>query len=137
MSNHYLIIEDDKIQAEELARRLRATGGEVTIISTELEFRNRLATFDRENCRLAIVDMMLRWTNPSRDMVMPPDEISKEGFFIAGLRCCRELWKKRIPSVIFTALDPSRVPVERNEPFRIVNKSQGFEALLDVVKQPV
>ena len=134
MSKYVLVIEDDRIQAEELARRLRNPEREVRIISTELDFRSRLSQFDHSNCPAAIVDMMLRWTDPAPDMTMPPDEILQEGFYTAGLRCCRELRRKGIPSVIFTALDPARVPLRQGESFPIINKSRGFDALLEEVR---
>jgi hypothetical protein len=66
-------------------------------------------------------------------MEMPPPEIMAEGFFTAGLRCCRALREWGIHCVIFTALDPSEIPLRSQEEFQIINKSRGYEALTNCV----
>jgi CheY-like chemotaxis protein len=133
MSNSILIIEDDKIQADELGHRLGRLGYQVDQIATELEFRRELDHIKPYS--LAVVDMMLRWTDPSPDMELPPPEIIQEGFYTAGLRCCRQLAAKGIRCLIFTALDPKRIPLRPGENFTIVNKSAGYPALEEQVRQ--
>src|SRR5258708_5755898 len=125
-SRRVLIIEDDKTQADLLKHEIEKHIGLTSdIISTELEFWNR---YEKMNHQIAVVDMMLRWTDPAPDMQMPPAHIIKEGFFTAGLRCCRALRKKNIPCVVFTALDPARIPLSSPDEFEIINKSQGYGA---------
>ncbi len=133
MSRNVLIVEDDKIQADELTRRLIARRISVTHFSTELEFRENLNMIDKSDCAAAVVDMMLRWTDPSPTMKMPPPEILKEGFYMAGLRCCRELRKIGIPCIIFTALDPVRIPLHPGEPFKTISKSHAYEILIEEI----
>jgi len=136
---HVLIIEDDRLQAGALKLYLSETypGVEIRWVATELQFRSEVLAETPLAYSVAIVDMMLRWTDPSANMVMPPEEILQEGFFVAGLRCCRELRKRGIRCVIFTALDPEKVPLEAGEEGQIpiVNKSRGFEALQPHLKR--
>ncbi len=132
-----LILEDDAVQAGALAERIiRDLDAKVDAIATELEFWRRIRTEEGISADVAVVDMMLRWTDPSPDMEMPPDDIIREGFFTAGLRCCRELRKRNIRCVIFTALDPGKIPLREDERISIINKSRGFEPLVQEIKQP-
>jgi CheY-like chemotaxis protein len=127
-----LIIEDDKVQSDDLKLRLQTAGlgiSQVDQISTELAFR-RLTKFPYD---AAVVDMMLRWTDPAPEMIMPPKEILDEGFYVAGLRCCRKLKQVNIPCVIFTALDPNKIPLKPGERFEIINKSQGHQPLIEAL----
>ena len=126
-----LILEDDAIQAAALEKRLiRDLGAKVDAIATELEFWRRVQSAEGITADVAVVDMMLRWTDPSPTMVLPPDDIIREGFYTAGLRCCRELRKRNIRCVIFTALDPGKIPLREDEKIPIINKSRGFEPLV-------
>jgi CheY-like chemotaxis protein len=127
-----LVIEDDEIQAKELKGRLRATGLDLRYISTELEFWDMIKHEPVLPFSLAVVDMMLRWTNPAPDMEFPPENIMEEGFYAGGLRCCRELVKQKIPCVIFTALDPSRVTLSSLEKryITVFNKNLGYDAFV-------
>jgi CheY-like chemotaxis protein len=129
-----LVVEDDLIQAKELTQRLGAEGYSTRHIATELEFMDTFVDFDPQLYAAAIVDMMLRWTDPSPHMKRPPAEILKEGFYNAGLRCCRKLKTAGIPSLIFTALDANRVESLQDE-FKVVNKSRGYAALLQELKR--
>jgi CheY-like chemotaxis protein len=129
-----LIIEDDKIQANELRKSLESSGMQVRHISTELQFQQLIRESGTLPFALAIVDMMLRWTDPSPQMEMPPPEILAEGFYVAGLRCCRALRTRGVKSIIFTALDPAKIPLLTPEEFKIVNKSRGYEGLLKEIQ---
>jgi ActR/RegA family two-component response regulator len=135
MTGSILIVEDDKYQAEEIERCLKPMGVHVYHVSTELQFRKHLKETRQLTYGLAIVDMMLRWTDPAPDMEDPPQEIIQEGFYTAGLRCCRELAKRKVRCLIFTALDPARIPLGPGENFEILNKSAGYSVLADRVKQ--
>jgi hypothetical protein len=62
--------------------------------------------------------------------------VIQEGFYKAGLRCCRKLKSKGIRSIIFTALDVDRVQsMQSQDEFKIVTKSRGYAALLTELKQ--
>lgn len=129
-----LVIEDDLIQAEELMKWLKAAGYSTRHIATELDFVKCLGELSAQQYRAAVVDMMLRWTDPSPHMERPPEHVVLEGSYKAGLRCCRKLKNRGIRSVIFTALDANRVESVQDE-FKVVTKSRGYSALLDELKQ--
>jgi ActR/RegA family two-component response regulator len=127
-----LVIEDDGYQANELKRHLDKIGA-VKCIPTELDFYKQVKNAPSLPFKVAVVDMMLRWTDPAPDMEMPPPEVSSQGFLIAGLRCCRTLKERGIHCVIFTALDPNEIPLRVPGEFEIINKSRGYEALVAYV----
>jgi CheY-like chemotaxis protein len=136
MTKSILVIEDDSLQAQDLKELLDKAGFTVgRVISTELEFRRQLADLSANEYLAAIVDMMLRWTDPAPDMEMPDPETMREGFYVAGLRCCRRLKERNIPCVIFTALDAANVPQRPDERFKVLNKSMGGDALVEEIRR--
>jgi hypothetical protein len=133
-----LIIEDDGYQSADLKARLERAGlgiADVECIYTELAFQDLIKRSGELPYDAAVVDMMLRWTDPAPNMTMPPPEILNEGFYIAGLRCCRMLKKWKVPCVIFTALDPLKIPLLPDEDLKIINKSLGHEPLFEALRQ--
>ncbi len=135
MTNRILIIEDDRYQTDEIERCLRPLGVGIERVSTELSFHRLMRESAELPYKLAVVDMMLRWTDPSPDMEEPPPHIIEEGFYTAGLRCCRELASRGVRCLIFTALDKAKIPLKPNEMFPIINKSEGYATLADRVKR--
>jgi ActR/RegA family two-component response regulator len=133
MNKRLLIVEDDKIQADELRHRIEHLGWAVDHISTELEFRRRVRQTDITLYSLAVVDMMLRWTDPAPEMEQPPPEVIQEGFYTAGLRCCRQLSARGVRCVIYPALDPEKIRQRPNENFMIINKSNGSARLMEEI----
>ncbi|MGA2148673.1 MAG: hypothetical protein ABSH49_27330 [Bryobacteraceae bacterium] len=130
-----LIIEDDQIQAEDLKHSLERLGSPVEVISTEAQFRKRLKEADVERYSLAVVDMMLRWTDPAPDMELPPSDVIEEGSYTAGLRCCRSLASRGVRCIIFTALSPSAIPRKPSDDFEIIHKGGGgYATLLDRIR---
>lgn len=133
MMPRILVLEDDALQARELERLLqKELQAEVSCIPTELEFRKRTLA-NEISFDLAVVDMMLRWTDPAPDMELPDASIITQGLYSAGLRCCALLKKAGIPCVIYTALDPENVPQESGYP--VVNKNLGNDVLLMEIRQ--
>jgi hypothetical protein len=134
MAKRLLIVEDDNVQADELAHQIKDhLKRAVDHISTEVEFRKRVQQPDITSYSLAVVDMMLRWTDPAPDMEQPPDEVIREGFYTAGLRCCRQLSAKGVRCVIYTALDPVKIRQRPGENFPIISKSEGSARLLEAI----
>jgi hypothetical protein len=127
-----LIIEDDSIQArrlEELIQRYYP-GVAVDKISTELEFHRRLPEMTNSEYNVALVDMMLRWTDPSREMEKPPSEIVEEGYFVGGLRCRRKLLEKNIPSIIFTIHNAESFSQLQEKGIEFLQKGPSYEPVL-------
>jgi hypothetical protein len=136
-SPRILILEDDQIQADDLIHRLDRLGSPVDLISTEAQFRKRLRDGDVKVYSLAIVDMMLRWTDPAPDMEPPPQDVIEEGSYTAGLRCCRALASKGVRCIVFTALSPSAIPRKPGDEFEIIHKGgDGYATLFDRIRQP-
>src|SRR5690349_9791867 len=126
-----LLIEDDYRHAEELKQSLEQLGVCVDILSTELQFLKRLAREDVRQYSLAVVNMMLRWTDPSPRMELPPKEILEEGSYMAGLRCCRKLGAEGVRCVVFTALSPERIGLRQGDEIEIIHKDgAGYKRLL-------
>jgi hypothetical protein len=127
-----LIIEDDSIQArrlEALVQRFYPSAS-VDKIATESEFRAKLPDIHESAYAVALVDMMLRWTDPSPNMEPPPPEIIDEGFFIGGLRCRKALLGKKIPSIVFTVHQRDSFPQLQDEGVDFVQKGPTFEPIL-------
>ncbi len=135
MTNRILIIEDDRYQTDEIERCLRPLGVGVDELSHRTQLSPAHEGIAELPYKLAVVNMMLRWTDPSPDMEEPPPHIIEEGFYTAGLRCCRELASRGVRCLIFTALDKAKIPLKPNEMFPIINKSEGYATLADRVKR--
>jgi CheY-like chemotaxis protein len=112
---YIVIVEDDYSQAlliEEALRKdadLNSSDCEIRRMSTESQFRKHLQELAERNPDVIVMDVMLRWTDPSPAMKAPPDDILKEGCFRAGLRNARLLAQnestKKIPIILYTMLE--------------------------------
>jgi CheY-like chemotaxis protein len=132
-----LIIEDDSIQATRLESLIQShfSGVSVDKVATELEFRKRLPGIADGAYKVALVDMMLRWTDPSPDMEPPAEDVIEEGFFVGGLRCRRALLAKNIPSIVFTVLNSENLPKEyQDKGIDFIQKGPSFQPILDKLK---
>jgi hypothetical protein len=135
MTSRVLIIEDDSIQADDLKYRLARLGLDIQVISTECEVCSQVLRDDFPSNSLAIVDMMIRWTDPSPIMEPPPPEVIEDGSYMAGLRCCRKLWARGVTCIIFSALSPPSIPLHQNDEFQIIHKGgDGYARLLQAVR---
>ena len=73
-----LIVEDNRTQADRLARELNASLPDAVIanIETEHEFREQLDDLVKTPPDIVIIDVMLRWTFPSLDMPERPPDVA-------------------------------------------------------------
>jgi hypothetical protein len=128
-----LIIEDDSIQARRLGEHIQRHFADVTVdrIETELRFLKLLPGIGEAEYKVALIDMMLRWTDPSPTMEQPPPEVLKEGFFVGGLRCRKALAVKHIPSIIFTVHDRDSFAQLKEPDVEFVQKTPDFEPLFE------
>jgi hypothetical protein len=99
-------------------------------ISTELEFHRRFPGMSDSEYKVALVDMMLRWTDPSPQMKAPPSDVVEQGFFVAGLRCRRKLLERSIPSIIFTIHDRESFPRLQEEGVEFLQKGPSYDPVL-------
>jgi CheY-like chemotaxis protein len=107
---YILVVEDDYLQSNLICEKLRNTfHANVKRLSTEMEFRQNLDELARNRPDVIIMDVMLRWTDPSPEVKIPPREVRKEGFYRAGIRCTKLLAEreetKGIPVILYTILE--------------------------------
>src|ERR1043165_3105921 len=102
-----VIVEDDYLQAEWIRELFKEQVGvddcDIDMIATEIEFRRQMPRFRASPPDLFLMDVMLRWTDPEPEQEVPPEEVKKEGYFRAGLRCeqlLREVIETRNVQVI-------------------------------------
>jgi CheY-like chemotaxis protein len=136
-----LLIEDDHLQAHGIQSGLRDLLQRdyhdlaFETLSTESDFYERFDEIATKGFDLIIIDVMLRWADPSPQMPEPPPDVVEGGFFRAGVRCKQKLQSDRrtasIPAIIYTVLDESRLPPGID----IVPKSSDFAPLADRIRQ--
>jgi DNA-binding NarL/FixJ family response regulator len=113
MPAHIVVVEDDFLQEGPLQEHLQNTfpAARIETLSTESEFRERLAGLRDEKPDLVILDMMLRWTSPRPDLPEPPPDVVDGDYFRAGFRCAELMAKddelNRVPVIIYTILERS------------------------------
>lgn len=106
-----LVIEDDHLQAEWICKNLEQAfrGDKIDRITMEMEFRSHFDEIANDPPDVVIMDVMLRWADPSPDLKPPPDDVKKGGFYRAGLRCTRILAQDKrtedIPVILYTVLE--------------------------------
>ena len=113
-----LLVEDDIIQSDLICDALGQEfhGGEVKLIKTEHEFRSWLDDITGRVPDIVIIDVMLRWTDPSPDQPPSPDDVREEGHYRAGFRCRKLLSEhvatKDVPVILYTVLDHADISHE-------------------------
>jgi len=137
-----LVVEDIEQQGEWLCKKLRQLyqTAEVQHVRTESEFHQLAENFRSDPPALAIIDMMLRWSDPAPDMPEAPAEVNDDGRR-AGLRCVRLLQgdprSAGVPIIIRTVLEdidfedgelPSEIPLVTRESdsdhlFRLIDEA--------------
>ena len=86
---YLLVVEDDPEQAEAIANALRrrCRNHDVLVVETESEFRRRLAEISEHPPDVAIIDVILRWSDPDPPIPKRPAGVDEGGIQKAGLRC--------------------------------------------------
>ena len=105
-----MIVEDNYWQSQWITKVLKDhfSKAKIECIETELEFRSGFEVIVANKPDVVVMDIMLRWTNPSPNMTPPPLEIQNAGFYHAGFRCKTLLNQdettKNIPILLYTVL---------------------------------
>jgi CheY-like chemotaxis protein len=136
-------LEDDKQCAELIKRALEGEFGKSTVeikrICTEAAFRAQIPQIVEDNPDCVLLDVMVRWTDVSRDMPAAPEEVKEEGNFRAGLRCERLLHEVApdLPTILYTVLDRKDLGEEiLNHPkVRHITKEANFAPLFDAIRE--
>lgn len=138
-----VLVEDDFDQADEIVEWLsdEFPAAVVERIATESEFHARIGDLAAQRPDLFIIDVMLRWTDPSPTMTDPPDEVREQGSYRAGFRCVKLILAdsklRDVPTIIFSMLDVDDVrPDLRNMPptVRMVSKDGGRTGLMSITR---
>ena len=116
---YILIVEDDPDQSEFIAKHLRRRFPRhaVEVVETESAFRERFAEFSLQPPAVAIIDIILRWSDPDHIPPRPP-EVDAGGFQEAGLRCEQLLrddpHTAQVPVILYTVTARDRWAEELN-----------------------
>src|SRR5690348_2830914 len=89
----FVVVEDDHLQKGPLEDRLRMTfpGADVSVLSSEHQFRDFLPALRSSPPDLVLMDVMLRWSLPAPNAPEPPPDVAEGGYYRAGLRCAHLL----------------------------------------------
>jgi hypothetical protein len=108
---YIVVVEDDHNQAAWIEARLkeRFPEAEFRRVKTEHEFRSLSSEFAQVPPDIVIMDVMLRWTDPSPNQPARPERVKEEGPFKAGLRC-QEIFASipgcgTVPVLLYTVLE--------------------------------
>jgi len=136
-----LLVEDDHLQAQAIQSGLRNLLQReyshlvFETLATESDFYDKFDENAEKGFDLVIIDVMLRWANPSPQMKEPPPDVVEGGFFRAGIRCMHKLQSdprtSSIPNIVCTVLDDSRLPAGID----IVPKGGDLAPLADRIRQ--
>lgn len=130
---YVLIVEDDKLQYEFIAAALRDMKrvSRVARLSTEKEFYDTFEELTADKPDVILMDVMLRWTDPAPRMVPPPEEVSREGFYRAGLRCVQRLAADPrtadVPVIIYSVLEPEDLSEDFTSHHRVRFLQKNFD----------
>jgi hypothetical protein len=138
---HFVVVEDDQTQAEEILESLAAEfpGSKIELLKCESEFVNKVDEIVKAEPSVLIMDVMVRWSVSRRAIEEPPDEIADAGPYRAGLRC-ENLYRSRggkRPVVLFTLLASEdlegELPPEKKTMF--LNKGADYTQLFRAIRE--
>jgi len=140
------VVEDDHLQAEWIESCLKTAFRRLTVkpINTESEFYLWLGEIVNggEKPDLFIIDVMLRWADPSPTISEPPPEVMKNGVFRAGLRCKDRVLAnsrtKDVPIILYTVLKESDLEkaLENRQPgVTYLRKDSSPEPLIRMIRR--
>jgi CheY-like chemotaxis protein len=144
LSPYILVIEDDHLQEGPLVDQIKDAfpNSRVKSIYTEHEFREQLTELHSEAPDLVIMDVMLRWADPRPGNTDPPEEVVREGFYRAGLRCAELIATddklRTVPVILYTILEKADLeregkPLPNNTIY--VRKSTDLHVLLRKMRE--
>ena len=136
-----LLVEDDpdQLDAIVLALELSFDNVELTNIKSESEFYIYIEAKENPPIDLVVLDIMLRWCEPSPEMPSPPPEVVEQGHYRAGLRCLKKINSgsriQNIPVIIYTILGDAEIQKElRSLPHHIVHLEKQIDPSILVMQ---
>ena len=137
-------VEDDPLQAAWIKHAIeqRIDGAAVIHIGTESEFIERLPEIAAHPPGVILLDVMLRWADPSPSIPERPADVKDRGMRRAGFRCWARLNEnpksRRVPVVLYTVLERNELeewPTELPPRLRFLHKSSDPEALETAIRE--
>jgi CheY-like chemotaxis protein len=137
MKPKILLLEDDYIQRRNISD---AVGQEfntaVATKSTESEFRADFEQIALDPPEIAILDVMVRWTNPSRNQEALPEEAKQPE--VAGLRCADMLRQdprtQDVKVILYSVIKHEEMGRPIPSGVTAVIKETGFDDLFEKIR---
>ncbi len=109
--------QSDLIEEELTELLARPEKPVIRTIATESEFTDRFEEIAAFRPDVIVIDLLLRWANPSRESRPTPEGYEEDnGFYRAGLRCQKmvsdDARTSAIPCIIYTVIDRNVVVPE-------------------------
>lgn len=126
----------------ELQRAFPEARGNIQVISTESEFRLEFDKISQSPPDVIVMDIMVRWADPTPDLQAPPEDVLTEGFYTAGLRCeqmlAHEPKTRNTPVILYTVLEPTDLDGEitkRGRNVIVLPKAPEISALVELIRK--
>ena len=141
MKLRVLLLEDDYLQRRNICEALETESeAEVQTKSTESEFRKDFEQIAMNPPDVAVLDLMVRWANPTREWDNEPDQMSRSPE-IAGLRCADLLRNdprtQKVKVILYSVLGSEDIGAKFPEGVTSVVKETDFRDLLEAVANAV
>lgn len=139
MKLRILLLEDDYMQRDDIREALtKALGAQVDTITTESEFQHDFDAIAGNPPDVAVLDVMVRWESPSRNMFAPSDEVTKNPDQ-GGLRCARQLLDaastKAVKIILYSVLPKEESAKDQMPGISYLVKEADWQNLVDEVKR--
>ena len=96
-----VVLVEDIADWQEIAKEsMGQLGVEIANLATELEFYQAIPDLEMAPPALFVIDVMLPYTDPSREMPGIPEEVIKNGWQNAGIRCQLKLAQSAVLATI-------------------------------------
>jgi CheY-like chemotaxis protein len=141
---YIVIAEDDKLQAATLVDGLRGRFpiAEIEVFRTERQFRASFESIATRQPDVVILDIMMKWTEPSWDAETPPPDVVSGKFYRAGFRCQKMLEgsasTKNIPVILYSVVDFDEFAPEAKElpsNARLLPKEPSLDSLVGAINE--
>ena len=135
-----VLVEDDHLQTDHVSTELkRLLGADVHCIRTEQEFREQLDDIAARPPDVLVIDVMLRWADPSPGVEEPPPDVREGGFQKAGLRCQKFLATRpqtaKLPVILYSVLEGGDLRGSVNDAgVAYVTKDANVENLVGAIR---
>lgn len=141
---YILLVEDDHMQSDFIRESLLQWLPDITIevINTEHMFRSSMDQIARNPPDLIIMDVILRWTDPTPEMTSRPVDVKVEGSYRAGFRCQKLLAEhprtKDIRVIFYTILEAGDMKARIDERYasnvHYLAKSSDLSQLVELIR---